>query len=118
MGDMTEFKRCSCQTSWASRKEFTLDPNVLPIGITFPPDGSSLHAYYFFNHTTCKTTLTVDSEDFADLIEVPIPSVTKAGGVECEGHCAKREDMEMCSVECRNAPFRRFFVERLLKKNV
>jgi hypothetical protein len=118
MNDRIEFKRCSCQTGWASREEFVLDPDVQPIGISFAPGESSSRAYFFFNHATCKTTLMIDSEDFADLIEAVIPPRIKAGEKECEGHCTKKEDLETCSAECRNAPFRQFFVDRILKKKL
>jgi hypothetical protein len=114
---MTEFKRCSCQVGWGTREAFVEDPDVVPIGLTFLPDGDSENVYYFFNHTTCKSTLAVDSEDFADLIEGPVPPTVKAREEECEGHCTRKEDLEVCSVECRNAPFRRFFIDHLLKKS-
>ncbi len=113
-----EFKQCSCHARWASREEFILDPDVLPIGISFSPGDRSSKAYYFFNHDTCKTTLLINSEEFADLIEEPIPSVIRKGEKECKGHCARKEDLEICVAECRNAPFRRFFVERILTGNV
>jgi len=113
-----EFKRCSCQTSWANRRDFILDPDVDPIGISLSPDLSSSHAFFFFNHSACKTTLVIDSEDFADLITEPIPARVKAESDGCEGHCAKKKDLENCSAECRNAPFRRFFIERILPRKI
>ena len=115
---MTAFKKCSCQTIWESREEFVRDPDIEPIGISLPPSFDSLHAYYFFNHTTCKTTLMVSSEAFVDLVEEPIPSNVNAGEESCPGHCAKTEDLEVCSAECRNAPFRRFFIDRILNKKL
>lgn len=115
---MTEFKRCSCQVGWSTREAFVDDPDIVPIGLMFLPDEESNNVYYFFNHNTCKSTLAIDSDDFADLMEEPVPSVVKRGEEECEGHCSKKDDLEICSAECRNAPFRRFFVNHLLKKRV
>jgi hypothetical protein len=115
---MTDFKKCSCKTSWKSREAFVLDPDIEPIGISLPPSLDSLRAYYFFNHTACKTTLMISSEAFADLIEEPIPSNINAGEEKCPDHCAKKEDLEICSSDCRNAPFRRFFVDRILKRKI
>jgi hypothetical protein len=103
---------------WVTRKQFILDPDVVPIGVSFPPDQSSSRAFYYFNHATCKTTLLIDSEDFVDLIEESVPTDIKAGEEECEGHCTKKEDLETCAADCRNAPFRRFFLERILAKKI
>lgn len=118
MGKTTEFKRCSCKRAWKTREEFVLDPDIAPIGISFPADESSFQAYYYFNHGTCQTTLVVDSEDFADLIETSIPPTIKAGTPECKGHCTKKKSLELCSTQCRNAPFRRFFIEHILAKKI
>lgn len=115
---MTDFKKCSCQTNWESREEFVLDPDIEPIGISFSPKKDSFRAYYDFNHAVCKTTLMIDSEDFRDLIEETIPSNYNTGQRDCSGHCANKEDLEDCSAECRNAPFRRFFVDRILTKKI
>ena len=118
MGNMTDFKRCSCQASWESCEEFVLDPDIESIGMSFLPGQDAFRAYYFFNHTACKTTLTINSEDFAVLIEEPIPSNINAGEDGCPNHCAKKEDLEVCSCECRNAPFRRFFVDHILNRKI
>jgi hypothetical protein len=80
---MTAFKRCSCQAGWESREEFVLDPDIEPIGISFPPNLDPYHAYYFFNHLACQITLMISSEDFADLIEEPIPSRYNTGKEDC-----------------------------------
>jgi len=114
----TPFKRCSCGAAWESREDFVLDPDIIPIGISFPPGTDSFRAYYYFNHAACQTTLLIDSDDFADLIETAIPSEIKGGGPECEGHCTKTEDLQACSANCRNAPFRRLFIEKILPKKM
>ncbi len=112
-----DFKRCSCGARWSTRSAFVSDPDIEPIGISFPSDGSSFRAFYFFNHS-CKTTLVIDSEDFADLITAPVPSTIRKGEKVCKGHCSKLKDLQLCSADCRNAPFRRFFIERILTKKI
>jgi hypothetical protein len=118
MNKSTAFKTCSCGTAWPTREDFLRDLDTVPIGISFHPDLDSRRAFFFFNHATCKTTLVIDSEDFADLIKATVPADIKADEEECEGHCTKKEDLELCSVECRNAPFRRFFIEHILNKEI
>ena len=118
MGNTTDFKICTCGTNWADRRSFILDPDILPIGITFPPDQSSLRVHFFFNHTACETTLAVNGEAFEDLIEESIPADIMAGEDDCGKHCSTPEDLMACSIHCRNAPYRRFFLDRIMKKNI
>ncbi len=115
-GAKASFKSCSCRVGWPTREAFVSDPDILPIGMTFLPHENSRRVYYFFNHASCRTTLAVDSDRFADLIEEPIPQNIMAGEKECKNHCTRLEDLEKCSTECRNAPFRRYFLDHLLKK--
>lgn len=111
-----QFKRCSCGRTWASRESFIRDTDVKPIGITFAE--KQLDVFYFFNHINCMSTLAVKVEEFMDLIEEPIPSIDSSGAGECPKCCSSLEDVEACNHKCPNAPFRRFLVERLMKRDI
>ncbi|MBI5115575.1 hypothetical protein HZA56_03830 [Candidatus Poribacteria bacterium] len=112
----SDFKHCSCGVSWADRDSFLVDPDVRPIGLTFLTPESFLDTYYFFNHAACGTTLATSVSEFVDLIQEPLPFFLLAGTKDCPGHCTSIDDLEACFNECRNAPFRRFLFNQLLKK--
>jgi hypothetical protein len=80
-----------------------------------PNETESTQPYFFFNHMKCKSTLALDADDFADLIEEPIPRQIMVGEEECPQHCTKIDDLEACHNECHNAPFRRLFVNHIMK---
>jgi hypothetical protein len=83
-----------------------------------PSEGGDTPLYFFFNHLECKSTIVVDADAFADLIEEPIPEGSLHGEEQCPRHCVKLEDLETCENECHNAPFRRLFIDRMVKKNI
>jgi hypothetical protein len=111
-----EFKSCSCGDTWPVRESFIRDADIMPIGITFSRDEPRV--YYFFNHVKCESTLAIDVEEFADLIEEPIPSSNLRGARECPKLCRTVHELEACDLDCYNAPYRRFLFERLMKKDV
>ena len=110
-----EFKSCSCGVTWLTRESFIRDADVTPIGITFFK--GEPRVYYFFNHVECESTLAIHVEEFADLIEEPIPPSNLASVSNCPGLCRTIEELEACDLECQNAPFRRFLLERLMEKD-
>ena len=118
MGRQAAFKRCGCGTAWATRESFIRDVDIDPIGMTTAPAEDSVRVYYYFNHLKCKSTLAMDAEDFAGLIEEPIPASTMTGEEKCPGHCTRIQELDKCDNECRNAPFRRLLVDRIMRKDI
>ncbi|RJP71985.1 MAG: hypothetical protein C4532_06830 [Candidatus Abyssobacteria bacterium SURF_17] len=118
MDSLIEFKQCSCGVRWPDREDFLRDSEIQPIGITFMPKNDHVRLYFFFTHSACRTTLAVNAKEFEDLLEEPIPSKTLTGTKDCPLHCTNIEDLEMCTLECRNAPYRRFLIDRLLKRTI
>ena len=118
MHKMTEFKQCACGVGWINRKVFIRDADIQPIGMTFAPGVESSRLYYFFNHVPCQSTLAIDAAEFTDLIGEPISDHVEAGGDDCPKHCTVITDLEACSIECRNAPYRRFLINHVLKKKI
>ena len=86
--------------------------------MTLLPRNDMTKLYYFFNHQKCKSTLAMDADDFADLIEEPIPQNVMADEEGCPGHCANIESLEKCYNECHNASFRRLLLDRIKKKKI
>jgi len=111
-----KFKTCGCGRAWASRESFVGDADIRPIGVTFAKDPPGV--FYFFNHMTCESTLAVDVEEFRDLIEGPIPSADLSGTPECPKRCTTMEDLQSCDLDCHNSPYRRFLIERIVKRKI
>jgi hypothetical protein len=111
-----KFKTWSCGRVWASRGAFVGDADIQPIGVTFAKDPPAI--FYFFNHMTCESTLAVDVEEFRDLIEEPIPPADLSGTPECPKRCTTMEDLQSCDLDCHNAPYRRFLIERIVKRKI
>jgi len=116
MQNTGNFKSCSCGQTWAMREDFIRDPDTEPIGIMSAESESP--ALFFFNHSGCESTLAIDVREFADLIEEPIPATLLTGTDECPGRCVTIEDLEACELECHNAPFRRFLLNRIMTKDI
>lgn len=114
---LTPVRSCpNCRTQ-LTLYDLALDPQIRPLGLTF--NGTDLStAYYCFQHEKpqCGTTFLIDVERFAPLIDELIPDRILAGNVECNGHCVRIDDLEVCESECHMAPYRRFLMRMLKTK--
>ena len=116
-GNRIPFKSCSCGDKWTTRESFVRDAGIYPIGMMLEGK-QNVPGYYFFNHAGCQSTLTIDVQEFADLIKEPIPPLSMAETDECPRNCRRMEDLDSCNVECRHAPFRRLLIDRIIRKNI
>lgn len=106
---MKAFKTCGCGASWPDRESFLSDPAIkitaFQADLMHPGKG-----YYLFNHLAehggCNSTIAMDVEDFADLYAESVSEHFAFQTDECEGHCARIDDLATCSACCRNAPVR------------
>jgi len=86
-------------------------PEIEPIGMQLSGEIPDLNFYYFTHMASqCLSTFAVPVELFIELIDEPVREKILAGGENCERHCLKIKDLQMCHAECRYAPFRRFLL--------
>jgi hypothetical protein len=96
------FKECNvCRHVWATCQEFVDDPGVSVIGyqVNFKNLETGL---LFFNHT-CKNTIAISADAFADLYDGPIFQEAKTETDECPGYCLDKEELRPCPLECECA---------------
>ena len=104
---MNLFKICpKCTHTWKAKDDFLQDPTICLLGFQADFTGAK-PGYYLFNHilagNTCNTTMAVKVDDFLSLYEGPMFEEIKFGSPMCEDHCRSVEDLNLCSVECKNA---------------
>ncbi len=113
------FKLCNkCKTEWKSRDDFLNDPNIAMIGLMADNDNYK-RGVYLFNHRLpddrCNTTIGFFVDNFLDMYSGETYDQLKMGMDECSGHCVKINELENCSVHCRNAIAREIMQEILNK---
>lgn len=110
-------KRCSCGQCF-TRDDLIRLRSLTPIGMLHLNGESASSTIYCFTHTrwSCRTTFALPVETFREEIRENIPDACLAGTASCGGHCSKIEDLELCENECALAPYRRFLVQRLVRR--
>ncbi len=105
------------------KRNFTIDdliynPDLKIIGMTFIEKLEK--AYYFFHHDIpdCETSFIIDAEVFKHLIKDYIPVVSQHKTELCEKRCTNIEDLSICNINCRQAPFRKFLQFVLSQKDL
>ncbi len=93
------FKKCTtCGTQWHTRDQWLTDPDLKLVGYQVNFKGLKT-GVLMFNHS-CRTTLALYAEDFADLYNGPIFKERATGSEKCPGHCLHRGDLEPCPAIC------------------
>ena len=110
-------KQCSCGVRF-TRDDLIHLRSLTPIGMLHLAGESVAGTIYCFTHTrwSCRTTFGLPVEMFRDEIHEDIPEKCLSGTSACQTHCSKIEDLEVCENECALAPYRRFLVERLVRR--
>ena len=110
-------KQCSCGARF-TRDDLIHLRSLTPVGMLHMQGDPADKTIYCFTHTrwSCRTTFGLPVETFRDEIREPIPENLLAGSASCAGHCAKIEDLQLCDNECALAPYRRFLVQRLVRR--
>lgn len=81
------------------------DPNVEIVGYQVDFEELQL-GLFLFNHSVCRTTLSIEAREFSDLHKGPVFSDRKTGTSDCPGHCMHRDDLEACPARCECAYIR------------
>jgi hypothetical protein len=100
MSGHNHFKNCpSCEQSWKTRDEFLADGSLELVGyqVHFKNLEQGL---FLFNHSACKSTISVQSGRFATLYDGPIYSRNMAGMEGCPEHCLFKTNLQACPAEC------------------
>jgi len=114
---MNKIKQCPNCKKWFSAVDILESPEVTPIGMHLDSDDSGFNLY-FFNHTDgkCNTTFTIEVDKFEPFITEAIPVQNNAGTEDCDNHCTRIDDLEACQMECHYAPYRRFLLSIIKKR--
>jgi len=96
------FKKCTlCHHIWATRQDFIADQDIEIIG--YQANFKALEAgLLYFNHS-CKSTLAIPVDLFADLYTGPIFEEQKTGTDNCPGYCLHKKALNHCLAECECA---------------
>jgi len=96
-----------------TRQEFISDQNIEIIG--YQANFRKLRAgLLYFNHS-CKSTLAISADLFADLYTGPIFEERKTGIDSCPGHCLHKKALDHCPAECECAYVREII--QILKRD-
>jgi hypothetical protein len=97
------FKRCTlCERLWPTQDAFVDDTDLRVTGYMANFDRLEL-GIFLFDHSPCKTTLSLPAERFRNLYDGPVYTVRKTGTEECPGYCLDKEEIRPCSAECECA---------------
>lgn len=109
-------KTCTCCGTHFTIDDLLHHGEVIPIGMVLRPDLEECD--YYFNHECprCRTTFTVPIDAFARFIDEHVPARLLAGTDACESHCLRIRDLEQCEQPCSHAPYRRFLLNVLCRK--
>ena len=102
---MHMFKNCNnCDKIWPTRQDFIVDRDITIVG--YQANFKNLEAgLLYFNHS-CKNTVALPAELFADLYDGPIFTEPKTGTDACPGYCLNKEELRPCGAECECAYIR------------
>ncbi|MFH2056681.1 MAG: hypothetical protein ABIJ61_12030 [bacterium] len=111
-------KICNFCKRTFSPQQLLDDPDVKPIGMLY--DSELAIAYYLFQHEVpdCGTSFTVNVQNFRNLLAEKIPHRRHTMTEECLRHCANIDDFEECRLDCEFAPFRRFLLQMIDRKQI
>ena len=108
LADIKHFKTCACcQQSWPTRDEFLSDSDIKLIG--YQPHFKNMEeGLFLFNHLSCRSTLSVISQDFRDLYTGPLYTINKLDEEElnyddCPDFCLFKHKMHGCLQQCERA---------------
>ena len=96
------FKKCAlCKHIWNTRQDFIADQDIEVIGYqaNFIELKSGL---LYFNHS-CKSTLAIPVDLFADLYSGPMFKERQTGTENCPGYCLHKQALNRCPAECECA---------------
>ena len=107
------FKTCTnCGHVWHTRDDFLNDKSVSVVG--YQANFKELQAGIFlFNHS-CKGTLALKVESFADMYKGPVFEKRATDTDDCSGYCQHQEILDACPVQCECAFVREII--QMLKK--
>jgi len=93
------FVHCTvCNTDWATRDQFLRDETVSLVG--YQANFINLEkGLFLFNHS-CRMTLAVRVESFADLHVGPVFAERLSGTPDCSGYCLHRNALQACPNKC------------------
>lgn len=111
-------KRCPTCGANFTRQDLIEARSITPIGMLHMQGDPASSAIYCFTHTpwTCRTTFGLPVETFREEIREPIPDTFLNGTDACGGHCSRLEDLEECNSACTLAPYRRFLLQKLVRR--
>lgn len=96
------YKCCpNCGYEWQTWQDLLADPAVVLVGyqVNFTRLESGI---ILFNHS-CKGTLALKAQDFAQLHDGPIFTQRATGSDQCGGHCLHQKDFRPCPAKCECA---------------
>ena len=91
-----------CGEEWTERDDFLSDPATQITGYAAHFKDLELGLFYF-NHTSCKTTMALQASLFTDLYDGPVFEERKTGSDVCPGYCLKQAETRPCPAECECA---------------
>ena len=108
--EKTIFKECLvCNSQWHTRDQFLADEDVVLIG--YQANFVVLEkGLFLFNHS-CRGTMSVAVNEFADLSHGPVFNERKTGKDDCAGYCLHRNLLQPCPAKCECA-----YVRDILQK--
>jgi hypothetical protein len=97
------FKVCSCCGHiWQTREDFLDDRELEAIG--YQVDFRHLHlGLFYFNHSTCRTTLTAPAGAFTDLYDGRVFEERMTGTADCPSYCLHESELSACPAACECA---------------
>jgi hypothetical protein len=104
-------KKCGNCGELLTAEDFWSRPELVPIGMMFIEDDTTM-AFYMFQHETdgCHSCLVVPVIEFQPFLKEPLPEKILALSECCERHCVKLSDLTVCKQPCFFAPYRRFLL--------
>jgi hypothetical protein len=97
------FKVCTmCGKEWRSREDFLVDQEIKAIGYMAHFRELKFGLFYF-NHETCRTTITIAASRFTDLYGGPVFEERLTGTSDCPGYCLRQDELRPCPVKCECA---------------
>lgn len=99
------FKTCpSCQTEWATQKDF-IDDHSLKLNGYMPNFKQLEDGIFFFTHDVvhCLSTLAVEAALFLNLYDGPYYEERMTRSEDCPGYCMDMAELNSCPVKCECA---------------
>jgi hypothetical protein len=98
------FKQCNvCRQIWPTRQDFIADQGIEIVG--YQVNFYNLKTGLLYFHS-CKNTIALSADLFADLYDGPIFKEPKTGTDECPQYCLNKDELRRCQAECECAYIR------------